>query len=87
MIFPSFSPPTYKIRNKCQNTIKYTNFDYTKSKFAEMRPFKRKNKKMKRPLIPCVSRGFRILGIFFMDMIWLWIFILVEKEGNSKKTL
>ncbi|PGA89585.1 hypothetical protein COL93_28820 [Bacillus toyonensis] len=82
MIFPPCSPPTYKFRNKCQNTIKYINFDYTKSKYAEMCPFKRKNKKMKRPLIPCVSRGFRIYVFFFMDMIWLWIFILVEKNKN-----
>ncbi|QWI47147.1 hypothetical protein EXW55_30235 (plasmid) [Bacillus mycoides] len=71
MISPSFSPPTYKSRNKCQNNIKYINFNYTKSKFDEMRPFKRKNKKMKRPLIPFVSRGFRIRDFFFKDMIWL----------------
>ncbi len=30
-----------------------------------MRPFKRKNEKMKRPLIPCVSRGFRIRSFFY----------------------
>ncbi|PFE15256.1 hypothetical protein CN307_12920 [Bacillus cereus] len=84
MISPSFSPPTYKSRNKYPKTIKYINFDYTKSKFDEMRPFKRKNKKMKHPLIPCVSRGFRIRLFFFMDMIWLWIFILVEKKKNRK---
>ncbi|MES1050533.1 hypothetical protein FOA24_14340 [Bacillus thuringiensis] len=64
MISPPFSPPIYKSRNKYQKTIKYINFDYTKSKFDEMRPFKRKNEKMKRPLIPCVSRGFRIRLIF-----------------------
>ncbi|PGQ61861.1 hypothetical protein COA26_25885, partial [Bacillus cereus] len=41
MTFPSFSPPFYKFRNICQNTIKYTNFDYSKMKNVERCPFKR----------------------------------------------
>ncbi|PFJ18212.1 hypothetical protein COD67_18340 [Bacillus cereus] len=46
-ISPSFSPPFYKFRNICQKTIKYTNFDYSKSKNSERCPFKGKCEKMK----------------------------------------
>ncbi|PFA65762.1 hypothetical protein COE36_26760 [Bacillus cereus] len=50
MICPSFSPPFYKFRNICKNTIKYTNYDYSKSKKVKMPPFKEKNEKMKSAL-------------------------------------
>ncbi|PEE06063.1 hypothetical protein COM49_22380 [Bacillus pseudomycoides] len=80
MIVPSFSPPTYKSKNICQNTIKYTNYDYIKSKFNEICPFKRKNEKMKCTLIPCVSRDLKIYRFFFMDIIPLQIFIFLENQ-------
>ncbi|PEM35836.1 hypothetical protein CN636_31220 [Bacillus toyonensis] len=56
MIFPSFSPPIYKFRNKCQNTIKYTNYDYSKSKNAERCSFKRNFKNMKHWIKPVMRR-------------------------------
>nr|QEF20179.1 hypothetical protein FRY47_28155 [Bacillus cereus] len=45
MISPSFSPPFYKFRNICKNTIKYTNFDYSKSNFVKMCPLRENFKK------------------------------------------
>ncbi|PEY58250.1 hypothetical protein COJ37_22970 [Bacillus cereus] len=45
MISPSFSPPFYKFRNICQNTIKYTNFDYSKSNFVKIFPLRENFKK------------------------------------------
>ncbi|OTX05415.1 hypothetical protein BK712_17455 [Bacillus thuringiensis serovar seoulensis] len=59
MIFPSFSPPTYKFRNKCQNTIKYTSYDYSKSKNAERCSFKRNFENMKHWIKPVVRRDTR----------------------------
>ncbi|PED87850.1 hypothetical protein CN305_30275 [Bacillus cereus] len=45
MISPSFSPPFYKFRNICQNTIKYTNYDYSKSNFVKICPLRENFKK------------------------------------------
>ncbi|MBR9669121.1 hypothetical protein FO501_27370 [Bacillus pacificus] len=45
MISPSFSPPFYKFRNICQKTIKYTNFDYSKTNFVKMCPLRENFKK------------------------------------------
>ncbi|PIE92045.1 hypothetical protein CO726_28645 [Bacillus fungorum] len=66
MIFPSFSPPFYKFRNICQKTIKYTNYDYSKTKNAERWSFKKKISNLQQPLKPSVSRDWRILLIFFV---------------------
>ncbi|PFL58625.1 hypothetical protein COJ27_27165 [Bacillus cereus] len=66
MISPSFSPPFCKIRNECQNTIKYTNFDYSKSKIDERCSFKKKNINLQQPLKPSVPRDWRILLFFFV---------------------
>ncbi|PEJ36767.1 hypothetical protein COE84_19880 [Bacillus wiedmannii] len=66
MISPSFSPPFCKIRNVCQNTIKYTNFDYSKPKIGETCPFKKKKGNLQQPLKPSVSRDWRISLIFFV---------------------
>ncbi|PEB38682.1 hypothetical protein COM50_06045 [Bacillus pseudomycoides] len=78
MIVPSFSPPTHKSRNICQNTIKYTNYDYSKLKNDERCPFKRENEKMKCALTPCISRDLKVYRFFFMDIIPLQIFIFLE---------
>ncbi|MDA1532082.1 hypothetical protein PDJ85_27515, partial [Bacillus cereus group sp. TH260-2LC] len=40
-----FSPPFYKFRNICQKTIKYTNFDYSKTNFVKMCPLRENFKK------------------------------------------
>ncbi|PFZ89290.1 hypothetical protein COL83_22320 [Bacillus wiedmannii] len=58
MISPSFSPPFCKFRNIFKNTIKYTNFDYSKLKKMNFVSFKRKDEKMKRPFKPSTLRGF-----------------------------
>ncbi|AXY11191.1 hypothetical protein CUC43_31450 (plasmid) [Bacillus thuringiensis LM1212] len=71
MIVPSFSPPTYKFRNKCQINIKYTNYDYSKSKFNEICPFKRKNKNMKRTWIPWCTRDLAFYEKNFLTTISL----------------
>ncbi|OPA40449.1 hypothetical protein BHL12_05060 [Bacillus cereus] len=60
MIFPSFSPPFYKFRNICQNTIKYTNFDYSKSKNDERCSFKKKISNLQQLMKLVVSRDKRI---------------------------
>ncbi|PFN46325.1 hypothetical protein COJ75_31975 [Bacillus thuringiensis] len=60
MISPSFSPPFYKFRNICQNTIKYTNFDYSKSKNDERCSFKKKNSNLQQLMKLVVSRDKRI---------------------------
>ncbi|ARP61094.1 hypothetical protein CAB88_29060 (plasmid) [Bacillus thuringiensis] len=60
MIFPSFSPPFYKFRNICQNTIKYTNFDYSKSKNDESCSFKKKNSNLQQLMKLVLSRDKRI---------------------------
>ncbi|OTW51130.1 hypothetical protein BK742_04150 [Bacillus thuringiensis serovar pingluonsis] len=60
MISPSFSPPFCKIRNVCQNTIKYTNFDYSKSKFGKRCSFKKKNSNLQQLMKLVVSRDKRI---------------------------
>ncbi|OPA26050.1 hypothetical protein BHL53_06390 [Bacillus cereus] len=60
MISPSFSPPFYKFRNICQNTIKYTNFDYSKMKNAETCSFKKKNSNLQQLMKLVVSRVKRI---------------------------
>ncbi|AYF85603.1 hypothetical protein FC679_19460 [Bacillus cereus] len=60
MLFPSFSPPFYKFRNICQNTIKYTNFDYSKMKIAEMCSFKKKISNLQQLMKLVVSRDKRI---------------------------
>ncbi|KAB2399902.1 hypothetical protein F8172_02350 [Bacillus cereus] len=59
MISPSFSPPFYKFRNICQNTIKYTNFDYSKTKNDERCPFKKKNSNLQHLIKLGVSRDKR----------------------------
>ncbi|PES23521.1 hypothetical protein CN493_29880 [Bacillus thuringiensis] len=60
MISPSFSPPFCKIRNVCQNTIKYTNFDYSKSKIGESCSFKKKKSNLQQFMKLVVSRDKRI---------------------------
>ncbi|PFB61735.1 hypothetical protein CN291_22655 [Bacillus cereus] len=60
MISPSFSPPFCKIRNVCQNTIKYTSFDYSKSKFGKMCSFKKKISNLQQLMKLVVSRDKRI---------------------------
>ncbi|OTW77441.1 hypothetical protein BK710_29500 [Bacillus thuringiensis serovar sumiyoshiensis] len=60
MIFPSFSPPFYKFRNICQNTIKYTNFDYSKSKNDERCSFKKKISNLQQLMKLVVLRDKRI---------------------------
>ncbi|PFJ63082.1 hypothetical protein COJ10_15665 [Bacillus thuringiensis] len=57
---PSFSPPFYKFRNICQNTIKYTNFDYSKSKNDESCSFKKKNSNLQQLMKLVLSRDKRI---------------------------
>ncbi|MBN9901699.1 hypothetical protein FME64_31165 [Bacillus thuringiensis] len=71
MISPSFSPPFYKFRNICQNTIKYTNFDYSKSKKIKMPPFKKKYEKMKSALKLRAPRYFINIQKKIKDMISL----------------
>ncbi|ARJ25500.1 hypothetical protein EXW32_29610 (plasmid) [Bacillus mycoides] len=66
MISPSFSPPFCKFRNICQNTIKYTNFDYSKSKIGERCSFKKKDSNLQQLIKLGVSRDMRILLIFFV---------------------
>ncbi|MBE7128170.1 hypothetical protein FT639_21185 [Bacillus mycoides] len=66
MISPSFSPPFCKFRNICQNTIKYTNYDYSKSKIDERCSFKRKDCNLQQLIKLGVSRDMRILLIFFV---------------------
>ncbi|QWH64145.1 hypothetical protein EXW39_29125, partial (plasmid) [Bacillus mycoides] len=61
-----FSPPFCKIRNICQKTIKYSNYDYSKSKNGERCSFKKKNSNLQQPLKASVSRDWRILLIFFV---------------------
>ncbi|KXZ00663.1 hypothetical protein FO497_29855 [Bacillus cereus ATCC 10876] len=69
MTFPSFSPPFYKFRNICQNTIKYTNFDYSKSNFVKMSSFKAKYEKMKTSLKLSAPRDFMNMLKKIKDMI------------------
>ncbi|QBP90221.1 hypothetical protein E1A90_01425 (plasmid) [Bacillus mycoides] len=64
MISPSFSPPFCKFRNICQNTIKCTNFDYSKSKIGERCSFKKKDSNLQQLIKLGVSRDMRILLIF-----------------------
>ncbi|PED40330.1 hypothetical protein COK98_09385 [Bacillus cereus] len=71
MISPSFSPPFYKFRNICQKTIKYTNFDYNKSKNVKMSSFKAKYEKMKCVLNLRATRGFMNMQKKIKDMIAL----------------
>ncbi|OWT47454.1 hypothetical protein CER22_31090 [Bacillus sp. K2I17] len=60
MISPSFSPPFCKIRNVCQNTIKYTNFDYSKPKIGERCSFKKKISNLQQLMRLVISRDKRI---------------------------
>ncbi|PEA85653.1 hypothetical protein CON71_34565 [Bacillus thuringiensis] len=70
MTFPSFSPPFYKFRNICQNTIKYTDFNYSKMKNVERCPFKRNFQNMKHVINPMIIRDRRIYGKKFVLRIW-----------------
>ncbi|EEL90708.1 hypothetical protein bcere0030_53500 [Bacillus cereus AH1273] len=66
MIFPSFSPPFYKFRKICQITIKYSNFDYSKTNFVKMCSFKKKNSNLQQLMKLVVSRVKRISYFFFV---------------------
>ncbi|PFJ19203.1 hypothetical protein COD67_19830 [Bacillus cereus] len=46
--------------------MKYSNFNYSKSKNSERCPFKKKNINLQQLLKPSVSRDWRILLIFFV---------------------
>ncbi|MDR4328221.1 hypothetical protein COF46_22850 [Bacillus pseudomycoides] len=78
MIFPSFSPPTCKLRNICQDTIKYTNFDYNKSKIAERCSFKGNFENMKHDIKPVVTRDTGFSSFFFVSRIWQKLFHVLD---------
>ncbi|MDR5046824.1 hypothetical protein FNE59_14865 [Bacillus thuringiensis] len=65
MIFPSFSPPFYKFRNIYQNTIKYTNFNYSKNEFCKNVPFKREFQKRQHPMGLRATRDRKNFLFFF----------------------